>query len=67
MKFYTKIIRVIDILERYAPVAESFFPFEFFFLLQTLTASGEVCIWDIEDGLCASRIYLKIPVSMPYK
>ncbi|XP_013839162.2 cilia- and flagella-associated protein 43 isoform X2 [Sus scrofa] len=30
----------------------------------TLTASGEVCIWDIEDGLCASRIYLKIPATV---
>lgn len=41
--------------------------FYFSFLLQTLTHSGEVCIWCMEDGACVSRIYLKTSVSVPYK
>ncbi|XP_077604592.1 cilia- and flagella-associated protein 43 [Crocuta crocuta] len=27
----------------------------------TLTHSGEVCVWCLEDGTCASRIYLNTP------
>ncbi|XP_057592496.1 cilia- and flagella-associated protein 43 [Hippopotamus amphibius kiboko] len=29
----------------------------------TLTQSGEVCVWGIEDGACVSRIYLNIPAT----
>uniref|UniRef100_A0A673SW44 Cilia- and flagella-associated protein 43 n=1 Tax=Suricata suricatta TaxID=37032 RepID=A0A673SW44_SURSU len=30
----------------------------------TLTHSGEVCIWYLEDGTCASRIHLNTPVTV---
>ncbi|XP_030721405.2 cilia- and flagella-associated protein 43 [Globicephala melas] len=30
----------------------------------TLTQSGEVCVWGIEDGACVSRIYLNIPATV---
>ncbi|XP_059955887.1 cilia- and flagella-associated protein 43 isoform X1 [Mesoplodon densirostris] len=30
----------------------------------TLTQSGEVCVWDIEDGAHVSRIYLNIPATV---
>ncbi|XP_073760330.1 cilia- and flagella-associated protein 43 [Callorhinus ursinus] len=30
----------------------------------TLTHSGEVCVWYIEDGTCASRIYLNTPATV---
>ena len=70
MKFYFK-SSVIDILGRnleHASIAVLFSIWVlFFFLLQTLTQSGEVCVWGIEDGACVSRIYLNIQVSVPYK
>ncbi|XP_012578915.1 PREDICTED: cilia- and flagella-associated protein 43 [Condylura cristata] len=30
----------------------------------TLTESGEVCVWHIEDGTCISRIYLNTPANV---
>ncbi|XP_040110308.1 cilia- and flagella-associated protein 43 isoform X2 [Oryx dammah] len=30
----------------------------------TLTQSGEVCVWGIEDGACVSRIYLNIQATV---
>ncbi|KAG8517356.1 Cilia- and flagella-associated protein 43, partial [Galemys pyrenaicus] len=30
----------------------------------TLTESGEVCAWNIEDGTCISRIYLNTPANV---
>ncbi|XP_054437726.1 cilia- and flagella-associated protein 43 [Pteronotus mesoamericanus] len=30
----------------------------------TLTHSGEVCVWCIEDGACVSRIYLNTPTTV---
>ncbi|XP_054546099.1 cilia- and flagella-associated protein 43 isoform X3 [Talpa occidentalis] len=31
---------------------------------KTLTESGEVCVWNIEDGTCISRIYLNTPANV---
>lgn len=30
----------------------------------TLTYSGEICVWHIEDGACVSRIYLNTPTTV---